>query len=61
MNETKGKRIRPKKDHPARWDARKHQPTKAEIEADMSIPCSPDQLLEAVINYGPNKAKGRER
>ena len=32
-----------------------HQPTKAELEADLTIPTTPEQLLRAVINYNPNK------
>lgn len=33
-----------------------HQPTKAELEADVSIPTTPDELLRAVIDYSPPKA-----
>ena len=32
-----------------------YQPSKAELEADVSIPTTPDKLLRAVINYNPRK------
>ena len=33
-----------------------YQPTKAELEADVSVPCTPDELLEAVIRFNaPSK------
>ena len=32
-----------------------YQPTKAELEADLRIPATPEELLEAVINYNPRK------
>ena len=32
-----------------------YQPSKAELEADMSIPATPDELLQAVINSKPSK------
>ena len=32
-----------------------YQPSKAELEADVSIPTTPDELLKAVINYNPKK------
>ena len=32
-----------------------YQPSKAELEADVSIPTTPDELLKAVINYNPRK------
>ena len=32
-----------------------YQPTKAELEADVSIPTTPDELLRAVIDYSPPK------
>ena len=32
-----------------------YQPSKAEMEADVSIPTTPDALLEAVMNYKPRK------
>ena len=32
-----------------------YQPSKAELEADVSIPCEPDELLEAVFNYQPRR------
>ena len=32
-----------------------YQPSKAELEADMSIPTTPDELLQAVINFKPTK------
>ena len=35
-----------------------YQPSKSELEADMSIPCDPDELLEAVFNYQPRR-KGK--
>ena len=38
------------KDIPANY-----QPTKEELEADLRIPATPDELLEAVINYNPRK------
>ena len=28
-----------------------YQPSKAELEADVSIPATPDELLEAMMNY----------
>ena len=30
-----------------------YQPTKAELEADVNIPTTPDQLLGSVINFKP--------
>ena len=33
-----------------------YQPSKAELEADMSIPTTPDELLRAVINHKPSKS-----
>ena len=32
-----------------------YQPSKAELAADMSIPTTPDELLQAVINFKPTK------
>ena len=32
-----------------------YQPSKTELEADMDIPCDPDELLEAVFNYQPRR------
>ena len=32
-----------------------YQPTKVELEADLTIPTTPEQLLRAVIKYNPNK------
>lgn len=32
-----------------------HQPTKAELEDNVSIPTTPDELLRAVIDYSPPK------
>ena len=32
-----------------------HQPTKAELEADVSIPTTPDKLLRSVIDHRPPK------
>ena len=32
-----------------------HQPSRAELEADVSIPATPDELLEAMMNYKPPK------
>ena len=32
-----------------------YQPSKAELEADMSVPATPDELLQAVINSKPSK------
>ena len=32
-----------------------YQPTKAELEADASIPTTPDALLRAAITYNPRK------
>ena len=32
-----------------------HQPSKAELEADASIPTTPDTLLRAAINYTPRR------
>ena len=32
-----------------------YQPSKAELEADVSIHTTPDDLLKAVINYNPRK------
>ncbi len=33
-----------------------YQPKKAELEADLRIPdATPDELLEAVINYSPRQ------
>ena len=32
-----------------------YQPTKAELEADVSIPTTPDKLLRSVIDYSPPK------
>ena len=34
-----------------------HQPTKAELEADVSIPCDPDELLRAAIDFIPPKRR----
>ena len=33
------------------------QPSKVELELDMSVPTTPDKLLRAVINYNPRKDK----
>ena len=33
------------------------QPSRVELEADMSIPTTPDKLLKSVINYNPRKDK----
>ena len=32
-----------------------YQPSKAELEADLSIPATPDELLQAVFNSKPSK------
>ena len=32
-----------------------YQPSKAELEADLSIPTTPEELLQAVINFKPTK------
>ena len=32
-----------------------YQPTKVELEADLTIPTTPDELLRSVINYSPPK------
>ena len=32
-----------------------YQPSTAELEADVSIPTTPDELIKAVINYNPKK------
>ena len=32
-----------------------YQPTKEELEADVSIPTSPDELLRAAISYNPRE------
>ena len=32
-----------------------YQPTKAELEADLTIPTTPDELLRSVIDYIPPK------
>ena len=32
-----------------------YQPSKAAMEADISIPATPDELLQAVMNYNPSK------
>ncbi len=32
-----------------------YQPTKVELEADVSIPTTPDKLLRSVIDYSPPK------
>ena len=37
------------KDHPD------YQPTKAELEADVSIPTTPDELLRAVMGQAPRR------
>lgn len=37
------------KDHPD------YQPTKAELEADVSIPTTPDELLRAVMGHAPRR------
>ena len=34
-----------------------YQPTKADLEADASIPTTPDALLRAAINYDPRKGQ----
>ena len=34
-----------------------YQPSKAELEADVSIHCDPNDLLRAAINYKPPKRK----
>ena len=34
-----------------------YQPTKSELEADVSIPTTPDALLRAVINDDPRKGQ----
>ena len=34
-----------------------YQPTKAELEADVSIPTTADALLRAAINYDPHKGQ----
>ena len=34
-----------------------YQPTKSELEADASIPTTPDALLRAVINYDQRKGQ----
>ena len=39
----------------ARRAGYQYQPSKAELEADMSIPTTPEKLLRAVINYDPRK------
>ena len=46
------KKPKPKISETARSD---YQPSKAELEADMSIPCEPDELLEAVFNHQPRR------
>ncbi len=37
--------------------ASSYQPSKAELEADVSIHCDPNDLLRAAINYKPPKRK----
>ena len=32
-----------------------YQPSKADLEADVGIPTTPDELLRAVINYNTKK------
>ena len=57
----KGSKGRKKPDKYAHGD----QPPKAELHADVSIPCTPDELLKAVINPIPrahgNPLKGKEK
>ena len=47
-----GKTPKPKTVDRVRSD---YQPSKAELEADVSIPCKPDELMEAVFNYQPRR------
>ena len=37
--------------------ASSYQPSQAELEADVSIHCDPNDLLRAAINYKPPKRK----
>ena len=47
------KKISPRS---TRWDARKHHPTKSELEKDLRIPgATPEKLARAVANYKLNK------
>lgn len=32
-----------------------YQPSKADLEAEVGIPTTPNELLKAVINYNPKK------
>ena len=39
-----------------KWDARKHQPTKTEMEEKIQLPgATPEKLVKALIDYNPRK------
>ena len=37
-----------------------YQPSKAELEADVSIPATADEILQAVFDYDPRSSKGKK-
>ena len=40
----------------AKWDARKHQPTKTEMEEKITLPgATPEKLAKALIDYDPRQ------
>ena len=49
MNDTKETKPKRAKER-VRWEARKHQPTKAEMEEDLRIDTTPERLIKALID-----------